>query len=164
MPDAPTMIICGLLYRFPGARFQCWPSPRSIGSLTVWPSERCGRFHSDAPRLGRCTRPASNRPGLAPGYPAACSSTVAVWPGFHPSTSMPKSICVFGVSSICIRGSADGSVESTSRTRPSKGSALRSLGNETENFGAPNAQRVEVRNTPSASPRRRSMSYFTAGS
>ncbi len=31
---------CGVLKRLPGARFHCWPSPRSIGSFTVWPSAR----------------------------------------------------------------------------------------------------------------------------
>ena len=30
-------IFFGVLYKFPGALFHCWPSPRSIGSFTVWP-------------------------------------------------------------------------------------------------------------------------------
>ena len=30
----------GVLYRFPGARFHCRPSPWSIGSFTVLPSAR----------------------------------------------------------------------------------------------------------------------------
>ncbi len=30
----------GLLIRFPGARFHCCPSPRSMGSFTTWPSAR----------------------------------------------------------------------------------------------------------------------------
>ncbi len=34
-PPGLTAIFLGLLYRFPGARFQCCPSPRSIGSFTV---------------------------------------------------------------------------------------------------------------------------------
>jgi len=40
-PRAGSMSTCrGVLYRLPGARFHCWPSPRSIGSFTVWPSAR----------------------------------------------------------------------------------------------------------------------------
>ena len=35
-----TLIFKGSLYRLPGLRFQCWPSPWSMGSFTVWPSER----------------------------------------------------------------------------------------------------------------------------
>ncbi len=30
----------GVLSRFPGARLHCWPSPRSMGSFTTWPSAR----------------------------------------------------------------------------------------------------------------------------
>ena len=45
--------------------------------------------------------------------------------GLEPSTVTPKTICVLGVSSICMRGSSDGSVESNSNMRPSSGCALR---------------------------------------
>ena len=34
------VIFTGLLYKFPGAMFQCCPSPRSMGSLTTLPSAR----------------------------------------------------------------------------------------------------------------------------
>ena len=53
--------------------------------------------------------------------------------GRHPSTVTPNTICVRGVSSIWLRGSSLGSVESTSNTRPSSACALTFLGNETEN-------------------------------
>ena len=43
------------------------------------------------------------------------------WPGASPSTVVPKTICERGLSSICIRGSAEGSVDSSSNTRPSSG-------------------------------------------
>ena len=36
----PMVTCAGVLYRLPGARFHCWPSPRSIGSFTTWPSAR----------------------------------------------------------------------------------------------------------------------------
>src|SRR3984957_414391 len=53
------------------------------------------------------------------GYPGASAVMVTAWPGANPSTVVPKTICDFGVSLICIRGSAEGSVESRSNTRPS---------------------------------------------
>src|SRR5665213_4011433 len=44
------------------------------------------------------------------------------------STVMPKMICDFGVSSICMRGSSVGSLESSRRRRPSRGRAERAAG------------------------------------
>src|SRR5208283_5283727 len=61
---------------------------------------------------------------------------MAGWPGCMPSTSMPKTICVFGVSLICVRGSAEGSVETSSNRRPSSGAGLNSFGKDIENRGA----------------------------
>src|ERR1700738_5198691 len=52
-----------------------------------------------------------------------------------PSTSTPKIIWLRTESSICIRGSADGSFERRRKMRPSSGFSLRSLGNETEKLG-----------------------------
>src|ERR1700761_4279971 len=53
------------------------------------------------------------------GYPAASAVMVTAWPGANPSTVVPKTSCDFKVSLICIRGSAEESVESRSSTRPS---------------------------------------------
>ena len=39
-PPDPTVTHLGTLYRFPGLRFHCCPSPRSGGSFTTWPSLR----------------------------------------------------------------------------------------------------------------------------
>ncbi len=39
-PDGSIRIAAGVLYRLPGARAHCCPSPRSIGSFTVKPSDR----------------------------------------------------------------------------------------------------------------------------
>ena len=35
-----TFTCTGVLYKLPGASAHCWPSPRSIGILTVKPSAR----------------------------------------------------------------------------------------------------------------------------
>src|ERR1700678_1720776 len=53
------------------------------------------------------------------GYPAASAVMVTGCPGANPSTVVPKTICDCIVSLICIRGSAEGFVESSSNTRPS---------------------------------------------
>src|SRR4029077_8410404 len=52
-----------------------------------------------------------------------------------PSTSTPKIIWVRTESSICIRGSAEGSFERRRKMRPSSGFSLRLLGNEIEKLG-----------------------------
>src|SRR5665213_655050 len=49
-------------------------------------------------------------------------------PGVQASTVVPKTICDFGVSSICMRGSSLGSLESSNRRRPSRGWAERVVG------------------------------------
>src|SRR5271154_6814533 len=70
------------------------------------------------------------------GYPQALSSTMTGSPGLSPSTVTPKTICDLGVSLIWLRGSSEGSVESTSSTRPSSGCALRAAGKESEKLWA----------------------------
>jgi hypothetical protein len=37
---SPSVIQRGVLYRLPGFRLHCCPSPRSGGSFTTWPSDR----------------------------------------------------------------------------------------------------------------------------
>jgi hypothetical protein len=69
---------------------------------------------------------------LRTGYPAAESSTLTLCPGFHPSTVTPNTIWLFGVSSICIRGSSAGSFDNKNNSRPSSGFADRDSGKETD--------------------------------
>ena len=75
--DGSIRIRAGELYRLPGADAHCWPSPRSGGSFTTWPSERVNVSYT-------CKRPCTQySPGgtlerLTTGYPGAVlSNTVS---------------------------------------------------------------------------------------
>src|SRR4051812_41604799 len=74
------------------------------------------------------------------------------WPGVTPSTSMPNINSVRTESSICMRGSAEGSFERRMNMRPSSGFSLRALGKETEKLG-PAACEQETR-TPTINPKK----------
>ena len=112
--------------------FQCWPSPWSMCSLTVFPSLRW-KISYLLSTAWMVYSPGGTSLRLRMGYPQALASTTVGWPGCQPSTVRPKTICERGVSSIWLRGSSLGSVERTSKRRPSRGSALTSFGKETEN-------------------------------
>src|SRR4030095_2717364 len=113
----------------PGALLHCCPSPRSIGSFTVWPSARRKVSYRWS---NACTQysPAGTCARLRSGSPKADPSIVACWPAFNPSPSMPNTCCVLRSSLICSRGSFALSVESNSSILPSKGSLLMLDGNE----------------------------------
>src|SRR5271154_4171849 len=85
------------------------------------------------------------------GYPQALSSTMTGSPGLTPSTVTPKTICDLGVSLIWLRGSSEGSVESTSSTRPSSGCALRDVGKLTEKLCVEAARAKDQKRATTAS-------------
>ena len=66
------------------------------------------------------------------GYPDAAPVMATGSPAFNPSTVTPKTICVRGVSSICIRGSGESLFDSRNNTRPSSAFAEADAGKLTE--------------------------------
>ena len=104
----------------PGARFQCWPSPRSGASFTVVPFGAVEGL-VDVEHGLHVVIARRHLVERADGIAGGLSVMVTAWPGASPSTVVPKTICERGLSSICMRGSLAGSVESSSNTRPSSG-------------------------------------------
>ncbi len=94
--------------------------------LTVGPVKRLIDVEE---RPARCSlREGTSLQGRAADSLARWSPIVRGSSAFHPSTVTPKTICEFSASLICMRGSALGSFDSKSSTRPSSGLSEREIG------------------------------------